>query len=79
VFFNGLLVMDDKVTHCRAMAAFCRQRARMEGENEDFWLTEADSWATRLSSESVDPLQKKTVVRGAGGRKVSDPSQTPPA
>ncbi|MFZ2158320.1 MAG: hypothetical protein WAV72_19680 [Bradyrhizobium sp.] len=62
--------MDDKVTHCRAMAAFCRQRAKMEGENEDFWLTEADSWATRLSSESVDPLQEKTVVRGAGGRKV---------
>ncbi len=65
--------MDDKVTHYRAMAAFCSQRAKMEGENEDFWLTEADSWAKRLSSKSVDP------PRNARGRKASDPSQTPPA
>jgi len=69
----------DAVTRYRAMAAFCRQRAKMVGENERFWLTEADSWATRLSSESVDTLQKKAVVRGAGGRKVSDPSQSPSA
>jgi hypothetical protein len=54
------------------MAAFCRQRARMAGENEHFWLTEADNWATRLSSESVDTLQKE-VMPGAEGRQTSDP------
>ena len=62
----------DRVTRYRAMAAFCRQRARMAGENEHFWLTEADSWATRLSSESVDTLQKE-VMPGAEGRQTSDP------
>jgi hypothetical protein len=28
--------------HYRAMEAFCRQRAKMEGEDEMFWLTEAE-------------------------------------
>lgn len=28
--------------HYRAMEAFCRQRAKMEGESEMFWLTEAE-------------------------------------
>lgn len=79
VFSNGLLLMDDDVIRYRAMAAFCRQRAKMEGENEEFWLREAENWVTRLSSVSVDPLQKQTNVPGAGGWKVSDPSQTPPA
>lgn len=69
----------DKVTRYGAMAAFCRQRAKMVGENEHFWLTEADSWEKLLSNESIDTLQKKTVVRRAGGRKVSDPPQSPPA
>jgi hypothetical protein len=26
----------------RAMEAFCRQRSKMEGEDELFWLTEAE-------------------------------------
>ncbi len=45
--------MDD-VTHYRAMAAFCRQRARMDGENEQFWLAEADDWTRRLPGECAD-------------------------
>jgi hypothetical protein len=28
--------------HYRAMEAFCRQRSKMEGEDELFWLTEAE-------------------------------------
>jgi hypothetical protein len=28
--------------HYRAMEAFCRQHARMEGEDESFWLSEAE-------------------------------------
>jgi hypothetical protein len=58
----------DNVTRYQAMAAFYRRRAKMVGEHERFWMTEADSWATRLSSESVDTLQDKKVVRGALSR-----------
>ena len=36
------------------MASFCRQRARMENEDEQFWLKEADCWARRLSNKFVD-------------------------
>ncbi len=49
-------LMDD-ITHHRAMVAFCRQRARMDGENEQFWLAEADDWARRLSVERVETAQ----------------------
>ena len=31
----------DEIQHYRAMEAFCRQRAQMEGEDEVFWLAEA--------------------------------------
>jgi hypothetical protein len=34
----------ETVTHCRAMLAFCRQRALMDGEDERFWLTAAEMW-----------------------------------
>ncbi len=46
--------MMDDLTRYRAMAAFCRQRARMDGESEQFWLAEADDWARRLSGERVE-------------------------
>ena len=36
--------MDD-FTRCRAMQAFCRQRAKMEHEDEMFWEAEAEVWA----------------------------------
>jgi hypothetical protein len=32
----------EELVRYRALEAFCRQRAKMEGENELFWLTEAD-------------------------------------
>jgi hypothetical protein len=32
----------ESIQHYRAMEAFCRQRAKMEGESELFWLTEAE-------------------------------------
>jgi hypothetical protein len=31
--------------HFRAMAAFCRQRAKMDGEDDRFWLAEAETLA----------------------------------
>ena len=40
----------DMLAHCRAMAAFCRQRAKFEDENSLFWISEADEW-DRLISE----------------------------
>ena len=44
--------MEDVVLY-RALEAFCRQRARMEGEGFEFWLEEAENMATRVMSESV--------------------------
>jgi len=32
----------ETLQHYRAMEAFCRQRAKMDGEDELFWLTEAE-------------------------------------
>lgn len=69
----------DNVTRYQAMAAFYRRRAKMVGEHERFWMTEADSWATRLSSESVDTLQDKTVVRGVLSLASAVRSQTRPS
>jgi hypothetical protein len=37
----------ETIQHYRAMEAFCRQRSKMEGENELFWLTEAEILRTR--------------------------------
>jgi len=35
----------EPLQHYRTMEAFCRQRAKMEGEDESFWLTEAEQLA----------------------------------
>jgi hypothetical protein len=37
-------------SYCKAMAAFCRQRARFEGEHETFWTTEAIKWDNLIRS-----------------------------
>jgi len=44
----------DMLAHCRAMAAFCRQRAVFEGENDTFWTSEAEEW-DKLISEYASP------------------------
>jgi hypothetical protein len=33
----------ETVQHFKAMEAFCRQRAKMDREDEAFWLAEADA------------------------------------
>lgn len=43
--------MED-VVHYRALEAFCRQRAQMEGESSAFWLEEADILAKLATNES---------------------------
>ena len=40
----------EALQHYRAMEAFCRQHARMDGEDPKFWLTEAELWARRARS-----------------------------
>jgi hypothetical protein len=37
----------DALTRCKAMEAFCRQRAKMESEAAGFWLNEAQVWGDR--------------------------------
>jgi len=61
----------DMLTHCRAMAAFCRQRAEFEGENGLFWLTEAAEW-NKLIAEHADlsrsEPQERPETKSIGGR-----------
>jgi hypothetical protein len=40
----------DTVQHYRAMEAFCRQRAKMDGEDERFWLAEAERLAKLIAT-----------------------------
>jgi len=40
----------ETVQHFRAMEAFCRQRAKMDREDEAFWLAEADALAKLISN-----------------------------
>ena len=40
----------EPLQHYLTMEAFCRQRAKMEGEDESFWLTEAELLATAIST-----------------------------
>jgi hypothetical protein len=47
----------DVLAYCRAMAAFCRQRAEFDGENDTFWASEAAEW-DKLISEYASPRPK---------------------
>jgi hypothetical protein len=38
----------DVLAHCRAMAAFCRQRVAFENENDAFWIREAETQSLLL-------------------------------
>jgi hypothetical protein len=66
----------DTLQHHRAMEAFCRQHAKMDGEDPAFWLAEAEHWARRAASlHAVIRLQPESDVdvrrlasRGEGGR-----------
>jgi hypothetical protein len=45
--------MESDGVFCKAMVAFCRQHAKMQGEDERFWLDEAQTWADRLKSKNA--------------------------
>ncbi len=54
----------DVLAYCRVMAAFCRQRAAFEGENDTFWTSEAEEW-DKLITEHASPLaQSRTAQTG---------------
>ena len=64
------LVMD-YLTRSRAMAAFCRQRAKMQNEDTNFWLREAEVWAKRAESRVLKmPVRKKKRARNSAGPEV---------
>ena len=65
----------DYLTRARVMAAFCRQRAQMENEDETFWLQEADIWQKRaeakvinISSEEKNQQRRKLQKRRQSAR-----------
>jgi hypothetical protein len=44
--------MDSAVFY-KAMAAFCRQHARLKEEDERFWLAEAEAWTELLKDRNA--------------------------
>jgi hypothetical protein len=43
--------METSASFYKAMVAFCRQHSKMQGENERFWLDEAQTWTERLKAK----------------------------
>jgi hypothetical protein len=67
--------MESSATFYKAMVAFCRQHSKMQGENERFWLDEAQTWTERLKAENAfwHQFADKPELSGAyGGPSPSD-------
>ena len=47
----------ETIQHFIAMSAFCRQRSKMDGEDELFWLSEAELLAKAINVERLRLLQ----------------------
>lgn len=55
---NGMGVLKmEALQHFSAMEAFCRQRAKMDGEDVRFWLTEAEMLAKLAADANKKALQ----------------------
>jgi hypothetical protein len=50
----------DVLAHCRAMAAFCRQRVAFDNESDAFWLSEAEEWDKLISEYAIPKSQNRT-------------------
>jgi hypothetical protein len=50
----------DMIAHCRAMAAFCRQHAEFENEDNSFWIKEAAEWEDLITKHSIRQHPIKT-------------------
>jgi hypothetical protein len=46
------------------MAAFCRQRAAFEGENDTFWTSEAEEWDKLITEYASPRPQSRTAQTG---------------
>lgn len=54
------------IQHFTAMSAFCRQRSKMDGEDELFWLSEAELMAKlAVNAERLKLLQPSEDGRAA--------------
>jgi hypothetical protein len=62
----------DVLAHCRAMAAFCRQRVAFENENDAFWLSEAEEWDKLISEYSRPQSQNRTGQTARSGSDVAN-------
>ena len=59
-----------QLAHCRAMAAFCRQRVAFENENDAFWIREAEAQSLLLVMAFCQRLGDVFMARaGKGPRK----------
>jgi hypothetical protein len=56
----------DVLAHCRAMAAFCRQRVAFENENDAFWIREAEAQSLLLLMESCQRPGDVFMARAGG-------------
>ncbi len=67
----------ETIEHYLAMEAFCRQRSKMEGENESFWLAEAEI----LQKLIINAIRLRTLQLKKGpslrGREVINPPPEP--
>jgi hypothetical protein len=56
----------EMIQHYKAMSAFCRQHSKMDGEDELFWLSEAEL-LTRLATnaERLKLLELQKSLRAA--------------
>jgi hypothetical protein len=56
----------ETIQHFTAMSAFCRQRSKMDGEDELFWLSEAELLAKlAINAERLKLLQPSEDGRAA--------------
>jgi hypothetical protein len=54
----------DVLAHCRAMAAFCRQRLAFENENDASWIREAEAQSLLLLMAFCQRLGDVFMARG---------------
>ena len=63
----------ETVQHYKAMSAFCRQRSKMVGEDELFWLSEAELLARlalnaeRLKILQIEASPQESTAASVGG------------
>ena len=56
----------DMFARCRAMAAFCRQHARFEDEDDAFWTREAEEWDKLITEHPTSSPQNRAGQTAEG-------------